>query len=95
MTSATPAPRQFINWRRLLLTRLVVIVAALVVTLAALRVWPASFPPNHVYAVADLIISCIAIPRLRRGGWVLVGVHLLISLIWCEVAWNLPQRWFQ
>lgn len=96
MTNAGPSPRPItaFNGSRLLLTRLLIVAAALVVAVVVTMVSPTSFQANHVYAVTDLVLSCVAIPRLRRGGWVLVGVHMLISLIWCEIAWNLPERWF-
>ena len=96
MSREAPAPRAVMafNGSRLLLVRLVIVAAALLATIVILKIWPGSFAPNHVYALTDLILSCVAIARLKRSGWVLVGVHVLVSLIWCEIAWNLPARWF-
>ena len=97
MTNAGQTRRTIIqfNWRLLLLTRLVIAVAAVAATFVVLQIWRAPFSPNHIYAVIDIILSCGAISRLRRAGWMFVGVHMLVSVIWCETAWNLPPTWFQ
>ncbi|HEY9237074.1 MULTISPECIES: hypothetical protein [Phenylobacterium] len=96
MTDSRPVRRAFIgfNWRLLLAARLVIVVAAVVATLLVLRFWPDPFTPPHIYAIADLVLSCVAVSRLRRAGWIFVGIHLLVAILWCELAWNLPQSWF-
>lgn len=69
-------------------------IGAVAATFVVLQVWRAPVSPNHIYAVIDIVLSCGAVTRLRRAGWGLVGIHLLISVVWCEVAWNLPKTWF-
>jgi hypothetical protein len=93
MTQAGTARRRF-NWRLLLLTRLVIIVAAVVATLVIVMVWRAPFSPPQIYAVADVVLSCVAVSRLRQAGWLFVGVHLILSVLWCEMVWLLPSGWF-
>lgn len=96
MTREAPAPRvaMAFNGSRLLLLRLVIVAAALLVTVVISNIRPGAFAPNHIYALTDLILSCVAIARLKKSGWVLIGVHVLVSLVWCEIAWNLPATWF-
>lgn len=83
------------NWRLLLLARIVIVVAAVAATWLLLQVWRAPFAANQIYAAADIVLSCAAVSRLRKAGWALVGVHLVISVIWCEMALLLPAGWFQ
>lgn len=92
-----PLPRAIsgFNWRLLLLTRIIIVVAAVAATWLLLRFWQAPFSPNQIYAVVDIVLSCAAVSRLRRAGWALVGVHLVVSVIWCEMALLMPVEWFQ
>lgn len=91
-----PLPRAIagFNWRLLLLARIVIVVAAVAATWLLLRFWQAPFSPNQIYAVVDIVLSCAAVSRLRKAGWGLVAVHMLVSVIWCETALLLPAGWF-
>lgn len=97
MSGVGPVRRPIIrfNWRLLLLTRFVIVVAALLAAIVVTRIWQTPLKPTHIYAVADIALSCVAVSRLRKAGWVFVGIHLLVAILWCELAWNLPSRWFQ
>ena len=84
------AARSWFDWRLLLLTRLVIVAAAVAATMILIEVWRAPFSPAQVYVVTDLVLSCLAVSRLRRAGWLFVGVHLLVTVLWCELVWLLP-----
>lgn len=97
MTRPSPMPRAItsFNWRLLLLARVVIVVAAVAATWLLLQAWRAPFAPNQIYAAADIVLSVAAVSKLRSAGWALVGVHLLVSVIWSELALLLPSGWFQ
>jgi hypothetical protein len=82
------------DWRLLLATRAVIVVAAIVATIVILAVWRAPFAAPQIYAFADIVLSCIAVARLRAAGWIFVAAHLVVAAAWCEAIWHLPARWF-
>ncbi|CAN7290967.1 hypothetical protein LJR164_001464 [Phenylobacterium sp. LjRoot164] len=93
--SGTKAAWRRFDWRLLLAARAVIIVAAVVATIATLAVWRAPFGAPQIYAFADIVLSCIAVSRLRSAGWIFVAVHLIVAAAWCEAIWHLPARWFE
>jgi len=92
--SETRTTRRRFDWRLLLATRAVIIVAAVVATIVTLAVWRAPFSAQQIYAFTDIALSCLAVSRLRTAGWFFVAVHLIVAMAWCEAIWQLPARWF-